>query len=108
MAEKATTDKTAADTVAIPDTTGTGVEVTTTSAAKAEPVPVAAKAESVSVAAKGTTGRTSARRTSKGDKEGPEPRFEEYISHKPDGNGGYTEVTVRRNIDTGASVIVDG
>lgn len=99
MAEKATTEKTAADTVAVPDTTGPGDGAAVPPPAKIEPAPTVTKAP---------TGRTSTRRTSKGDKESPETRFEEYISYKPDGNGGHTEVTVRRNIDTGASVIVDG
>lgn len=98
MAEKATTDKTPADTVSVPDTAGSGDVGTATPAAKPEPATPPAK----------NAGRTASRRTSKGDKETPEARFEEYISHKPDGNGGHTEVTVRRNIDTGASEIVDG
>lgn len=98
MAEKATTEKTAADTATVPDTGGSGAAAVTP-AANVEPAPSPAKA---------TTGRTSSRRAAKGDKESPETRFEEYISYKPDGNGGHTEVTVRRNIDTGASVIVDG
>lgn len=99
MAEKATTEKTAADTATVPDTGGSGDDAAATPAANVEPAPSPAKA---------TTGRASSRRASKGDKESPETRFEEYISYKPDGNGGHTEVTVRRNIDTGASVIVDG
>ncbi|NHP18111.1 hypothetical protein G8767_31740 [Rhodococcus sp. IC4_135] len=98
MADKATTDKTTADTVAVPDTAGAVDEGAATPPAKIEPATPPVR----------PTGRASSRRTSKGDKESPEARFEEYISHKPDGNGGHTEVTVRRNIDTGASEIVDG
>ena len=107
MAEKATTDKSTADTVAVPDPAGSGDDAAATPPAKPEPATPPAKPEPATPPVK-ATGRASSRRTSKGDKESPEARFEEYISHKPDGNGGYTEVTVRRNIDTGASEIVDG
>lgn len=102
MAEKATTEKSTADTAAVPvpvpDAAGSGDAGAATPPAKPEPATPPVK----------TTGRTSSRRTSKGDKERADERFEEYISRKPDGNGGHTEVTVRRNIDTGASEIVDG
>lgn len=100
MAEKATTDKTTADTATVSDTAGSGDDAAATPTPPAKPEPATPPAKSA--------GRTASRRTSKGDKETPEARFEEYISHKPDGNGGHTEVTVRRNIDTGASEIVDG
>lgn len=96
MAEKATTDTTPAETVTVPDTAAPGEEGAATPPSKPETPAAPLKA---------TAGRTSARRTSKGDNK---ERVEEYISHKPDGNGGYIEVTVRRNIDTGASEIVDG
>lgn len=96
MAEKANADTTPADTVTVPDTTVSGDAAAATPLSKLEPAAAPTKA---------TAGRTSAKRTSKGDNK---ERVEEYISHKPDGNGGYIEVTVRRNIDTGASEIVDG
>lgn len=96
MAEKATTDTTPAETVTVPDTAIVGDE----GAATPPPTPEPAAAPT-----KATAGRTSAKRTPKGENK---ERVEEYISHKPDGNGGYIEVTVRRNIDTGASEIVDG
>lgn len=97
MAEKATTDKTTADTATVPYSAGAADEGAVIPPATPPATPPAK-----------ATGRASGRRNSKGDKESPEARFEEYISHKPDGNGGYIEVTVRRNIDTGASEIVDG
>ncbi len=96
MAEKATTDTTPAETVTVPDTTVSGDEGAATPQSKPEPATAPTKA---------TAGRASAKRPSKGDNK---ERVEEYISHKPDGNGGYIEVTVRRNIDTGVSEIVDG
>jgi hypothetical protein len=77
---------------AVSDTAGSGDAGADTPSTKPEPAAPPAKA---------TAGRASTKRA-------PKERVEEYVAHKPDGNGGYIEVTVRRNVDTGASEIVDG
>ena len=109
MATKVTTDKTAADSAAASDIAGAdstvlaGADLDTGSGSADLDTPPA-KPEPAPAPAKSAAGRASAKRVQKDVKE----RVEEYISHKPDGNGGYIQVTVRRNVETGASEIVDG